>query len=234
MLTGLDPETTGIFNNSKYRPVPEGYTIFERVQKLLGKDGIATILVSAKTDNVGSRTPEEIAKSKKGVKADAVVGDPYSLTKKTLDVCDSTDRLAAETGTVFLKYLEQYKTRRFLAFVHFADPDKMGHKYGSASKEYRQGAIDCDAELGKIVEWLKKEKRYDTTRIYVTADHGFDVNAKSHTNAPHISLATNDKQVTHGGTQADIPTTILQGFGVDLEKLNPKVIGKPLTAAVAK
>jgi arylsulfatase A-like enzyme len=121
---------------------------------------------------------------------------------------------------------------RFLCFVHFADPDAAGHAHGSASAEYRAAAMDCDKALGGIVEWLKKEKLYDQTRVYVTADHGFDRNAASHNNAPHIFLATNDKAVTKGGTQADIPATILERFGVDLSTLKPPLIGKPLTAAV--
>jgi len=63
-------------------------------------------------------------------------------------------------------------------------------------------------------------------------DHGFDVNAKSHSNAPHSWLVTNDKLVTHGRTIADVPATIMARFGIDVGKLEPKLIGKPLTGAV--
>jgi hypothetical protein len=42
---------------------------------------------------------------------------------------------------------------------------------------------------------------------------------------------TNDKLVTHGGTIADVPATIMARFGIEVGKLEPKLIGKPLTGA---
>jgi hypothetical protein len=62
----------------------------------------------------------------------------------------------------------------------------------------------------------------------VTTDHGFDPNARTHENAPHSWLVTNDKWVRRGGMIADIPATILARFGLDLAKLAPLLLGKPL------
>ena len=235
MLTGLDPRTSGVVTNHVYQPIPEGYTIFERVQKHLGKDAVRTVLVASKTDRLGGRGPGEYATDD----AASRKGEPYFLTKKHLDVFDAETRRADQTGPLALKYLAQFKPAagaawpRFLCFVHFADPDAAGHAFRSNSAEYRAAAVACDEALGSIVDFLKKEKLYDDTRIYVTADHGFDKNANSHNRAPSIFLATNDKAVTKGGTQADVPATILQRFGVDLSTLKPPLIGKPLTATGA-
>ena len=69
---------------------------------------------------------------------------------------------------------------------------------------------------------------YDKTLIYVTADHGFNVGAKGHPNAPYVFLGTNDKQVMRGGSRADIAPTILDRLGVDLAKITPPLDGETL------
>jgi hypothetical protein len=145
-------------------------------------------------------------------------------------VFDAAQRNADVTGPLCLKYLEQYKAPRFLAFLHFSDPDHAGHAHGIDSEEYRAAAVACDEWLGKIVAWLKDEKLYDKTLIYVMADHGFDEHGKSHSKAPHSWLVTDDKAVIRGGIIADVPATILVRLGVDLEKLTPKLIGTPLSS----
>ena len=89
-------------------------------------------------------------------------------------------------------------------------------------------ALDRLTAREEIVEWLKEANLYDSTLIYVMTDHGFDMNAKTHNNAPHSWLATNDKLVTHGGIIADVPATILTRFGIDCTKLEPHLIGKSL------
>ena len=133
-----------------------------------------------------------------------------------------------ETGPACIRALEAHHAPRFLAFFHFTDPDSAGHGFGIDSGEYRKAAADEDRWLGRIVAWLKENKLDASTLIYVTADHGFNPHAFFHTNAPHIWLATNDKRVTRGGIQADVPATILAFFGVDLSKLQPKLVGSDL------
>ncbi|MCR4401500.1 MAG: alkaline phosphatase family protein [Firmicutes bacterium] len=62
MLTGYGPEVTGVFSNSVYRPIPKGYTIFERLEDEFGDDGIATIMVTGKGGNLGSQGPASEAR----------------------------------------------------------------------------------------------------------------------------------------------------------------------------
>jgi hypothetical protein len=68
------------------------------------------------------------------------------------------------------------------------------------------------------------------TLVYVSADHGFDVGADHHHNAPHIILATSDPSVAvaQAGQQRDIAPTILRAMGVDLAKIHPALPGKAL------
>ena len=113
-------------------------------------------------------------------------------------------------------------------FVHFAEVDKMGHRYGENSPEYNDALISADTWTGKIMETLKDLSLYDETLIYVTADHGFDEGLKSHKDAPYVFLATNDKKVNRPGERSDIAPTILNSIGLDLGEINPPLSGSPL------
>ena len=57
LLTGYVPEKTGVYNNGRYEPIPEGYTIFERLEKFFGPDQIDTVAVISKKANVGNDAP---------------------------------------------------------------------------------------------------------------------------------------------------------------------------------
>jgi predicted AlkP superfamily pyrophosphatase or phosphodiesterase len=245
MLTGLDSQTTGVYSNTRFRPIPEGHTIFERVQQHLGgPEKVRTIMVASKLAHVGGRGPEEAtqwlrqqrasqraaAPQGGGPRAQAQSeGEPFYLTRKHLDVFDAAQRNAARTGPICLRYLDKYKEPRFLAFLHFSDPDTAGHSKGRDSAEYRAAVVACDEWLGRIVGWLRQQGLYDKTLIYVMTDHGFDEHATTHGNAPHSWLATNDRAVIRGGIIADVPATILARFGIDVDRLEPKLIGRPLT-----
>jgi len=212
MFTGLSAEVNGIPSNHEGESVPEGTTIFEILKKHLGKDRISTAMITGK----------------------AYVGTVVSPKgREGIDTCDVGSRLANVVGPLCLAALEKHKKQRFFAFFHFLDPDSAGHSSGSDSQEYRQAAVACDAWLGAINDFLKKEKLAESTLIYVMADHGFDKAARMHSNAPDSWLATNDKEVTRGGIIADVPATILARFGVELEKLEPKLLGKPLSGKPA-
>jgi predicted AlkP superfamily pyrophosphatase or phosphodiesterase len=240
MLSGLRAEATGVVSNNVYRPIPEGYTVFERLRQEFGKEGIATLFVAGKFANVGGRGPGEysLPKKKTGKKDGAAKapekrtpGEPFYFTKRHLDVFDTGGRPAGKVGPLVQGYLEEYGHRRFFAFFHFSDPDHAGHRHGSGSPEYRQAAVECDQWLGKVIRWLRQEDLYKTTLIYVTTDHGFDDNAKSHRNAPRCWLASNDPHVQAGGTLGDIAPTILVRFGLDVSRLIPPLPGRSLLDA---
>ncbi len=218
MLTGLEVQKIGIVNNKTYTAIPEGLTIFERLQKQFGADAVKTIMVTSKNGYMDGKTENE----------------PYWFAKKHVTSFLSKGTLAAETGPECLDALAKNHEPRFFAFFHFRDPDSAGHLRGMDSPFYRRGAMDCDEQLGKIVGWLKEQKLDGRTLIYVTADHGFDLHGFDHKNAPHSWLATNDKGVIRGGTQADVTPTILARFGVEIGKLEPPLIGSDLALPAKK
>jgi len=248
ILTGYEPEITGVFSNSKYQPIPKGYTVFERLEQFFGPDNIYTAAVIGKKGNVDAEPPlkkpideREKVKLLKRKKLDGKIvveesityfvapGKPFYNARDGMDTFINGLGEHENVGKKTLELLEQNRNRKFFFFVHFADPDHQGHKYGENSKEYNDALIACDVWLGKIIKKLKELNLYEKTLIYVTADHGFDEGEKDHRDAPYIFLATNDPAVMRRGTRADIAPTILERFGIDLSKIEPPLDGHPLT-----
>jgi arylsulfatase A-like enzyme len=131
-------------------------------------------------------------------------------------------------GTKAIELLSQYQSKPFFFFVHFAEVDHQGHRFGENSKEYNDALISNDLWTGKIIAKLKELGLYDNTMVYVTADHGFNEGAKNHKSAPHVTLGTNDKGVCRNGDRADITPTILERFGLDLKTFSPALAGHSL------
>lgn len=264
ILTGHEPEVTGVYSNGRYQPIPKGLTVFERLEAFFGAENIATLAVIGKKGHVDADGPQriEIPKNPKldaliqqygnkikdtrvenllkrygggkvieenGVRYLQVPGKPYFYTKEGMDLFQNGLGVNDNVGRAALETLNQYKDSRFFFFVHFADVDHQGHKFGENSTEYNDALISCDRWLGELVRKLKELKLYDDTLIYVTADHGFDENQTGHNDAPYVFLGTNDPMVVRRGTRADITPTILERFGLNLKNLQPALDGAPLT-----
>lgn len=216
ILTGYSAEITGVFSNRRYRPIPKGYTVFERLESHFGPENIATVAVISKKDNLG-----------------AGPGDPFFHAKDGMDLF--VNGLGANDRVV-VAALEQIRNnagRRFFLFVHFAEVDYAGHWHGEDSKAYTEALTAADEMTGRIIGELKKLGLYGKTLVYVTADHGFDEGCTSHDDAPFVFLATNDPAVMRRGERADIAPTILHRFGVDLKGIRPPLTGQPLTEPCA-
>ena len=53
ILTGYRPEVTGVYNNGRFRDVPAGYSVFERLRAQYGADQIATAAAIGKKGHCG-------------------------------------------------------------------------------------------------------------------------------------------------------------------------------------
>ncbi len=163
-----------------------------------------------------------------GVKYRVYPGSPWLHMK---DSCDHWVYGLGQNETVTtkaLELLEQYKDKPFFLFVHFAEADRAGHSFGENSPEYTAGLVSNDTSTARITEKLKQLGIYDKTYVYVTADHGFDEDQKTHRNASRVFIVTNDPRVSRDGHRADIAPTILKRFGLDLAKFTPPFAGAPL------
>jgi len=137
----------------------------------------------------------------------------------------------AKVGRRALELLDRYKDKPFFFFVHFAEVDHKGHKFGENSKEYTDAIISGDTWTGRIVQKLKDLGLYQKTLVYVTADHGFDEGQKTHKKAPFVFLGTNDPKVIRNGDRADLAPTIYEQFGVDFTTFTPPLSGQLLLHA---
>ncbi|MHC4157173.1 MAG: alkaline phosphatase family protein [Planctomycetota bacterium] len=251
ILSGYNPEVTGVFRNGQYQPIPKGYTVFERLENHFGADNIVTLAVIGKKGHVDADAPKKVkvketGKRKKarqakgkiveenGVKYRVTPGKPYYRTKDGMDLFENGLTLDEKVGARALELIDKHKDQRFFFFVHFAEVDQKGHRHGENSKEYNDALVSADTWTGRIMEKLKALGLYDKTLIYVTADHGFDEGKKSHRDAPYVFLATNDPKVMRRGERADIGPTILERFGLDLSKIEPPLDGRPLTRSCEK
>lgn len=257
ILTGYRPETTGVYSNSRFEPIPAGLSIFERVEEAFGDDAVFTAMIVAKKGHVDNEGPRRVpydvwlrrnrtgknANAKPaallrrmnasvveqgGKKFVAVPGKPYFQVQNGMDLFKNALKTNEAVGNLALETIEREKNRRMLLFVHFARPDHDGHAHGENSREYEAGIQEDDLWTGKIVDKLRELNLYEKTRVYVVADHGFDEGLTSHKNAPYVFCATNDPTVKRDGDRADIAPTVLKRMGVRIDRLSPKLDGSPL------
>lgn len=250
ILTGYDSQITNVYANQDYKPIPEGYTIFERLKKHFGDKNIKTLLLGAVKHNLGIRGPHRIclncvkhiqhfwwdeklsipAKPNEEKILKSMEGEPYLNAYKQIDIYDTGLGEGNNVGRRVLEYLEKIKNDKFFLFVQFYDPDTAGHLYGENSKEYSEAIILDDEWLGKIVSRLKELEIYNDTLIYIVTDHSFIEGQRGHGyGATKIWLVTNDKRITKkNGEIEDITPTILKSFSLNLEEIKPRLQGEPL------
>jgi predicted AlkP superfamily pyrophosphatase or phosphodiesterase len=164
-----------------------------------------------------------------GVKYRVVPGKPHYNMSLNTDLFENGLTLDKKVGTRAIELIEKHKDKPFFFFVHFAEVDQKGHKFGENSKEYNDALISNDTWTGKIMDKVKELGLADKTQYYITADHGFNEDGKGHSFAPYVFLATNNKKVHRNGRRQDVAPTILEAFGLDLKKVEPPLDGISLT-----
>jgi hypothetical protein len=220
ILTGYNAEITGVYNNSYYQPIPEGYTLFEKVENHLGLDQVITMFISGKNEHTGGACIGDET-SKNGLPAIEDRGQPWCLTKFHLDYFEIDKRNNDYVGSRALELLDKHRADTFLAFFMFWDPDVTGHAWGENSFRYTNQLVNDDYWLGRIVAKLRDLGIYDSTMIYVITDHGFDEGKTTHMNAPYGFVASNDPSLSRSGDRKDLTPTILEWYGISRGPLGP-------------
>lgn len=254
VLTGYNAKVTGVVSNKFYSSIPQGITLFERIGRKYGKD-LKLIFLAGKEENLGNRGPHRVCMNCINREADTQIktrwyddsvdvplifgkkkitqprnGEPY-FNLYNSKMLHTYQNALWESPHVLAKYLEvmdTIKQDRFLAFVHFQEPDEDGHVYGVDSIQYRNAIIQNDVNLGIILNRLKSEKVFEKTAIIVLSEHGFDKGKKSHMKAPETFLVSNIPQLKTSGDRLDIAPTLYRIFGVDTKLLSPKLEGTSL------
>ncbi len=119
------------------------------------------------------------------------------------------------TGDVLEQWLAS--ERHNVVAAHFSGPDKVGHKWGTASEEYRNKMMDLDQKLSG---WLRLVPPQWT--VVVTADHGMTSSGSHGSAEPEtrevLALVTGPDIDTSARTEAaqlDLAALMLFDLGLD-------------------
>lgn len=146
MLTGVGPQVHQILWND-YRPT-NGLVKIPTVFSLAKERGLKTAMFVGKEKFKHLELPGTI--------------DDLVWPRPDDDAKSVAQAFAAEFS----------KTKPNLCFIHFRDPDTIGHKTGAYSKEKIQALKDCDAALQTIKDAITAAGVLDRSVIILTADHG--------------------------------------------------------------
>ena len=182
---------------------------------------------------------------KAGMKTAMVVGKEKF---KHLELPESLDCFlipgdCSECADAFASQVAKLKPN--LCFIHFADPDTVGHKSGVGSPEQFAALAKCDLALKKIYDAVAAAGIAETSVFILTSDHGGHniVNADNKTVGTHGSSDLDDvlipwiawgKGVRKGFTITssvvtyDTAATALWLLGVPVP---PSFWGRPVTSA---
>lgn len=256
ILTGYSPSKTGVFSNIDYKPIPEGYTVFERLEEYFGDNNITTLFISGKGNNTSAIGPHKFCSNcainynKKGEALEYFDGDinklvpynigelpvietreggPYFITKNNIDEYVNDLGVSENVFDKASGFLKKYSQDRFFMFMHFVEPDMLAHHYGENSSEYGQSMIYLDGLLGDLITKLKELNISDKTIIYLTTDHGINEGEYKHDFAPETFLCSSEKKIENSsGDRKDITPTILLRYGLDINEIKPPLDGKSL------
>ncbi|MGE4132111.1 MAG: alkaline phosphatase family protein [Bdellovibrionales bacterium] len=250
--TGYSASRTGVYSNRKYRPIPAGWTAFERLRAQFG-DSIRTAFVSGKINNIGARGPHKICencKSRfddtrgkthywdesktpelkiKGEKPRYVEreGEPYFHAKPKLDFYQNALGESSHVMQAGLDWIEKNRDKPFLAFLHFEEPDELGHLYGENSTEYHQALINNDRNLAEILRRVPPAKNRPLI-TFVLSDHGFNPGEKEHGEAPETFWVSDMPGLVASADRRDFTPTLLQLYCLSTNAIDPPLDGRSL------
>lgn len=228
MLTGYRGKYSGVYSNTVYfHPVPDGYSLLERVEVFFGSENVVTCMITGKKKNIEVdwvATSGESEYCERGI---------LSNIPENIDVTLVSQNPSYIVGMRMIEFIEKYSTEHFVAFFHLQEPDVQGHAFGENSKEYDWGAMSCDYWLGRILNKLEETDTADNTLIYVLTDHGFNENDFQHKSDPNVWMATNDLRLSVNEDESwcdmiDVAPTVFYSLGMDLSSFTPRLEGYPL------
>lgn len=91
---------------------------------------------------------------------------------------DSGDKVVKKEGNIFAKMVATnaadyiIKNKPNLCFIHFTDPDSIGHEFGWGSPEQIKAFAQTDEALAMILKAIRKAGIARRSVILISADHG--------------------------------------------------------------
>ncbi len=146
MLTGVGPEKHKILWN-KWEP-EKGLVSVPTVFSLAKAQGLGTAMFVGKEKFKHLKLPGSV---------DTFVWPHPKSDAKA--VAAAVGRLLAQTNPS-------------ICFIHFADPDSIGHKFGWGSVQQEAALLDCDEALTQVRTAIAAAGMESSSVIILTADHG--------------------------------------------------------------
>ena len=119
------------------------------------------------------------------------------------------------TGDILEQWLAS--DRHNVIAAHFSGPDKVGHKWGTVSDEYRNKMLDMDQHLASLLRQVPQN-----WTVVVTADHGMTASGSHGSAEPDtrnvLALVTGPEIITTAraeGEQLDLAAMMLYDLGLD-------------------
>jgi tetratricopeptide (TPR) repeat protein len=238
MLTGLLPPRHGVRDNIGFSLDPSHETLASRLRAAGWRTGAAVSAFVMRSQTGISRGFE--------LYDDAIEleGDTQALGTLQRD-----GALAVEALGRWIEGLEE--DERFFAFLHLYEP----HTPYSPPERFRSLALPYDGEIayadelvGRFLEQLKDDDRYDHAVILLTSDHGEGLNDHGeqehgiflYREAVHVPLILRLPGGVRGGTrvggtvaQVDIAATLLDLVGLPTDGMDGLSLRSSIEAASA-
>ncbi|MBT3397748.1 S8 family serine peptidase [archaeon] len=214
LQTGLNETLTGVTDNTCANPVPEGTSIFERLESFDSE--IVTGSIYGKTT---CYIPG-------GVLGNTISDIDWWQNRSTYSPSAWSDGTACDNSndvaTKATEFIGNYSNSSFYLFVYFGVPDCSGHVGGDNSINYNNSFLNVDEGLGVLLDSLESNGINGSVQIIITADHGWNEGTTSHStadvNTVMIPLITNNATMVLGNTsdgireQCEIVPTVLDYF----------------------
>lgn len=205
MLTGYPPEITGVFKSMRYKEIPSGLTLFERLEDNLGDETIFTGIIASQEKSLGS-----------------LHGLPFYHAGKIVDYHYDKNSDAGLVGSVATEAVHHFANQgRFFIFIHFRDAADSGYAFGAGTQKQLDQIINVDAGTGMILNAVRDAGVAENTMIFITTDHGFNSGQTDNAGQNDLWLITNEPGLNETGDQKDIVPTVLQKMGVPFENITP-------------
>jgi LysM repeat protein len=79
-----------------------------------------------------------------------------------------------------LYFVQLHASSPFFLWVHYKEPDTLGHASGENSAEYSQALVTNDQQFGRLIRDLRARGLEGQTLVVLTTDHGFNEAGMQH------------------------------------------------------
>ncbi|HUS69529.1 MAG TPA: alkaline phosphatase family protein [Anaerolineae bacterium] len=157
IATGLGYPGMANWQNVEPYPIPDNLTLWEWFDGL----SYATGIVSSKDMDFWPHSPLRNARPQ-------------------IDYWRVGEQAQAWVTDGALEFLDAYAQCHFFLWVHYKEPDTVGHEFGENSAQYSASLEVNDQELARLLDGLRAHGIEGRTLVIVTTDHGFNEGGLKH------------------------------------------------------